>query len=90
MYYEPDTVWGRTIEGDEEVADAAAAACRSSSGACCASSASRARSRRSRRKHKLEAPKLEHELIWLAERTLVAFQRPASPHRAPRRASTCR
>ena len=34
----------------------------------------------------MEAPKLENELIWLAERRLVAFQRPGAlgPRTAPR------
>ena len=78
MYYEPDTVWGRTIQGDEEV--------------CIPRSGLSLVQRRVLRelaqprtfasiaaKHKMEAPKLENELIWLAERKLVAFQRPGSP-----------
>ena len=78
MYYEPDTVWGRTIEGDEEVAVPR-------------SGLSLVQRRVLRElaqprtfaaiaaKHKMEAPKLENELIWLAERKLVAFQRPGAP-----------
>jgi len=78
MYYEPDTVWGRTIEGDEEVSVPR-------------SGLSLVQRRVLRElaqprtfasiaaKHKMEAPKLENELIWLAERKLVAFQRPGSP-----------
>jgi len=78
MYYEPDTVWGRTIEGDDEVAVPR-------------SGLSLVQRRVLRElvqprtfaaiaaKHKMEAPKLENELIWLAERKLVAFQRPGSP-----------
>ena len=78
MYYEPDTVWGRTIEGDEEVATPR-------------SGLSLVQRRVLRElgqprtfatlvaKHRLDAPKLEHELISLAERRLVAFQRPGSP-----------
>ena len=78
MYYEPDTVWGRTIEGDEEVSVPK-------------SGLSLVQRRVLRElaqprtfaaiaaKHKMEAPKLENELIWLAERKLVAFQRPGSP-----------
>jgi hypothetical protein len=85
MYYEPDTVWGRTIEGDDEVA-------------LPRSGLSLAQRRVLRElgqprtfaaiaaKHNMEAPKLENELIWLAERKLVAFQRPgaAGPRTAPR------
>jgi hypothetical protein len=78
MYYEPDTVWGRTIEGDEEVTVPK-------------SGLSLVQRRVLRElaqprtfaaiaaKHKMEAPKLENELIWLAERKLVAFQRPGAP-----------
>lgn len=78
MYYEPDTVWGRTIEGDEEVAVPR-------------SGLSLVQRRVLRElaqprtfasiaaKHKMEAPKLENELIWLAERRLVAYQRPGTP-----------
>ena len=85
MYYEPDTVWGRTIEGDEEVTIPK-------------SGLSLVQRRVLRElaqprtfasiaaKHKMEAPKLENELIWLAERKLVAFQRPGAttPRTAPR------
>jgi hypothetical protein len=78
MYYEPDTVWGRTIEGDEEVSVPR-------------SGLSLVQRRVLRElaqprtfaaiaaKHKMDAPKLENELIWLAERKLVAFQRPGAP-----------
>ncbi len=85
MYYEPDTVWGRTVAGDEEVAVPK-------------SGLSLVQRRVLRElgkprtfasiaaKHKIEAPKLENELIWLAERRLVAYQRPgeAQPRTAPR------
>ena len=47
--------------------------------------------RRSPPSSKMDAPKLENELIWLAERKLVAFQRPGvAAARARRPASTCR
>ena len=84
MYYEPDTVWGRTIEGDEEVTTP-------SSGLSLVQRRVLRELGRPRTfaalaaRHRLEAPKLEHELIWLAERRLVAFQRPgiaAAAHRA--------
>lgn len=78
MYYEPDTVWGRTVEGDEEVAVPK-------------SGLSLVQRRVLRElgqprpfaviaaRYRMAAPKLESELIWLAERRLVAFQRPGSP-----------
>ena len=85
MYYEPDTIWGRTIEGDEEVSMPK-------------SGLSLVQRRVLRElghprtfaaiaaRHKIDAPKLENELIWLAERRLVAFQRPGAtaPRTAPR------
>ena len=85
MYYEPDTVWGRTVAGDEEVA-------------VTRSGLSLVQRRVLRElgkprtfasiaaKHRIEAPKLESELIWLAERQLVAYQRPGAegPRTAPR------
>lgn len=85
MYYEPDTVWGRTVAGDEEVATPK-------------SGLSLVQRRVLRElgkprtfasiaaKHKIDAPKLESELIWLAERRLVAYQRPGAegPRTAPR------
>jgi len=78
MYYEPDTVWGRTIEGDQEVAVPK-------------SGLSLVQRRVLRElgqprpfaviasRYRMGAPKLESELIFLAERRLVAFQRPGSP-----------
>jgi hypothetical protein len=78
MYYEPDTVWGRTIEGDEEVATPR-------SGLSLVQRRVLSELGRPRTfatlaaRHNLDAPKLEHELISLAERRLVAFQRPGSP-----------
>ena len=78
MYYEPDTVWGRTIEGDEEVAVPR-------SGLSLVQRRVLRELRQPRTfaaiaaRHNMEAPKLENELIWLAERRLVAFQRPGAP-----------
>ncbi|HTQ00896.1 MAG TPA: hypothetical protein VMN56_16370 [Casimicrobiaceae bacterium] len=78
MYYEPDTVWGRTVEGDQEVTAPR-------------SGLSLVQRRVLRElgqprpfaviaaRYGMAAPKLESELIWLAERRLVAFQRPGSP-----------
>ena len=78
MYYEPDTVWGRTIEGDHEVATP-------KSGLSLVQrrvlqDLAHPRTFAALAAHyRAEAPKLEHELIWLAERRLVAFQRPGAP-----------
>jgi len=78
MYYEPDTVWGRTIEGDEEVA-------KPRSGLSLVQRKVLGELARPRTfaalavHYRLDMPKLEHELISLAERRLVAFQRPGSP-----------
>jgi hypothetical protein len=78
MYYEPDTLWGRTIEGDEEVTKPQHGL-----------SLVQRRMLRDLGKPRtfatiaarygMEAPRLEHELIRLAEHRLVAFQRPGSP-----------
>jgi hypothetical protein len=78
MYYEPDTVWGRTIQGDHEVATPR-------SGLSIVQrrvlrELGHPRKFASLAAHnRLEPPRLEHELIWLAERGLVAFQRPGAP-----------
>ena len=78
MYYEPDTLWGRTIEGDQEVTTPR-------------HGLSLVQRRMLRdlanprtfaaiaAHYGMAAPKLEHELIRLAEHRLVAFQRPGSP-----------
>jgi len=78
MLYEPDTVWGRTEAGDKEIT-------LPKSGLSVAQRrllkqlapprtfttiAARAR---------LEPPKLEHELLRLAQLELVAYQRPGAP-----------
>jgi len=84
MLYEPDTVWGRTVDGDREV-DAPQ------------SGLSLAQRRLLKRlvhprpfaivaaQSHLDPPKLEHELINLAQLRLVAFQRPGAtrPRTAP-------
>lgn len=85
MYYEPDTIWGRTIEGDREVA-------KPSSGLSIVQRRVLQQLREPRSFTSLAArnghaaPKLEHELIRLAELKLVAFQRPGmqQPRTAPR------
>ena len=85
LYYEPDTVWGRTVQGEQEV-DAP-------------SNGLSVGQRRILKlldaprpfatlaaKHRLEVTRLEHELIRLAQLQLVAYQRPGEtkPRTAPR------
>lgn len=85
MYYEPDTIWGRTIEGDHEVA-------KPSSVLSIVQRRVLQQLREPRSftvlaaRHDHPAPKLEHELIRLADLKLVAFQRPGmqQPRTAPR------
>ena len=78
MLYEPDTVWGRTEAGDQEVT-------------LPKSGLSVAQRRLLKQlapprtfttlaaRFRLEPPKLEHELLRLAQLELVAFQRPGAP-----------
>jgi len=85
MYYEPDTVWGRTVEGDREIA-------KPTSGLSLVQRRMLADLAQPRTfahlvtRYQAEAPKLERELIRLAEARLVAFQRPGAdqPRTAPR------
>lgn len=77
MYYEPDTVWGRTIDGDREIAtptnDLSLAQRRVL--------ADLGRPRTFAHlvtRHQADAPRLERELIRLAEARLVEFQRPGA------------
>ncbi len=84
MYYEPDTVWGRTIDGDREVDVPRSGLSltqrrvlkRLETPRTFATFAAISR---------LPPPKLEHELIALAQLHLVAFQRPGAtqPRTAP-------
>lgn len=78
MYYEPDTIWGRTIEGDEEVAVPKSGLSIVQRRVLRELAQPRTFAAIAAR-HKMEAPKLENELIWLAERKLVAYQRPGTP-----------
>jgi hypothetical protein len=84
MYYEPDTVWGRTIDGDREV-DAP----RSGLSITQRRVLKRLETPRTFATfaaiNRLPPPKLEHELIALAQMHLVAFQRPGAtrPRTAP-------
>ncbi len=85
MYYEPDTVWGRTVEGDQEIAKAR-------SGLSLVQRRMLADLAQPRTfaalvtRYQADAPKLERELIRLADQRLVAFQRPGTvqPRTAPR------
>lgn len=85
MYYEPDTVWGRTLEGDQEIAAPR-------SGLSLVQRRMLADLAQPRTfaalvtRYQADAPKLERELIRLADQRLVAFQRPgaAQPRTAPR------
>ena len=78
MYYEPDTVWGRTVQGDEEIAVPR-------NGLSIVQRRMLQQLAQPRTfatlvaKNHADAPKLEHELIRLAQLQLVAFQRPGSP-----------
>ena len=85
MYYEPDTVWGRTIEGDEEVEKPRSGLSLVQRRVLRELGQPRTFAAIAARQH-IAAPKLEHELIRLAERRLVAFQRPGAkqPRTAPR------
>ncbi len=84
MLYEPDTVWGRTVDGDREV------------GAPQSGLSLTQRRLLKRLEHPrpfaivaaqspVDPPKLERELIALAQLHLVAFQRPGAtrPRTAP-------
>lgn len=85
MYYEPDTVWGRTVEGDAEIATPR-------SGLSLVQRRMLADLAQPRTfatlltRYEADAPKLERELIRLAEQRLVAFRRPGTtrPRTAPR------
>jgi hypothetical protein len=84
MYYEPDTIWGRTVQGEQEAAAAQHGLSLGQrrilklldSPRTFASLAA---------KHHLEVTHLEQELIRLAQLHLVAYQRPGAqqPRTAP-------
>ncbi len=87
MLYEPDTIWGRTAQGDHEIA-------KPRRGLSLAQRRLLKRLTPPRKftalaaKLRVEPPILETELVRLAQLELVAFQRPgvAQPHTAPRTA----
>ena len=78
MNYEPDTVWGRTVTGDGEVAAPRSGLSLSQRRLLTLLGQPRTFASLAVR-NKLPAPKLEHELVRLAQLHLVAFQRPGSP-----------
>ncbi len=84
MYYEPDTIWGRTIEGDQEVATPKSGLSLVQRRVLCDLGQPRPFAVIAAR-YGIQVPKLENELIALAERRLVAFQRPGAtqPRTAP-------
>lgn len=78
MYYEPDTIWGRTVEGDEEVATPKSGLPLAQRRVLCELGQPRPFTVIAAC-NQMDARRLESELIQLAERRLVAFQRPGSP-----------
>ena len=78
MLYEPDTVWGRTVDGDSEIA-------KPTSGLSLTQRRVLKRLAHPRpfatfaAQNRLPPPKLEHELMALAKLRLVAYQRPGAP-----------
>lgn len=78
MYYEPDTIWGRTVRGDREMTVP-------HSGLSVVQRRVLKQLGQPRTfatlvaRHHIAPPKLEHELVRLAELELVAFQRPGAP-----------
>lgn len=78
MLLEPDTVWGRTVDGDSEIA-------KPKSGLSLIQRRVLRRLEHPRpfatfaAQNRLPPPKLEHELMALAKLRLVAYQRPGSP-----------
>ena len=85
MYYEPDTLWGRTDAGDDEIAVPRSGLSIVQRRMLRQLGRPRTLATLAARSH-VEAPKLEHELLRLAQLQLVAYQRPGSsrPRTAPR------
>lgn len=78
MMYEPDTVWGRTVAGDGEVVAPQSGLSLTQRRLLKLLGQPRTFTALAAR-NPLPAPKLEHELVRLAQLQLVAFQRPGSP-----------
>lgn len=85
MYYDPDTIWGRTVQGDHEIATPTSGLSLVQRRVLQQLAQPRTFATLAARHH-FDAPKLEHELIRLAELKLVAYQRPGTtqPRTAPR------
>ncbi|MCC6198333.1 MAG: hypothetical protein IT518_28105 [Burkholderiales bacterium] len=79
MYYEPDTVWGRTIDGDEEAKQSKSPLSIVQRRVLRELARPRTFASLAARNYRLAPPRLEHELIALAELKLVAYQRPGTP-----------
>jgi hypothetical protein len=84
MYYEPDTIWGRTIDGEKEVAAAQSGLSLGQRRILTLLESPRTFASIAA-KHHLEVTRLEQELIRLAQLRLVAYQRPGAdtPRTAP-------
>ncbi len=84
MHYEPDTVWGRTVDGDREVVAPQSGLSLTQRRVLKRLEHPRPFAVFAAQSH-LAPPKLEHELIALAQLHLVAFQRPGAtrPRTAP-------
>jgi hypothetical protein len=84
MYYEPDTLWGRTIDGEKEVAAAQSGLSLGQRRLLTLLDSPRTFASLAA-KHHLEVTRLEQELIRLAQLRLVAYQRPGAetPRTAP-------
>jgi len=78
MVYEPDTVWGRTIAGDGEVSAPRSGLSLTQRRLLNLLEQPRTFTALASR-NPLPAPKLEHELVRLAQLQLVAYQRPGAP-----------
>jgi hypothetical protein len=85
MLYDPDTVWGRTEAGDREIKVPRSGLSVTQRRLLQELMPPRSFMKLAAR-HRIEPPKLENELVRLAELELVAFQRPgvARPRTAPR------
>lgn len=84
MHYEPDTIWGRTVQGEIEVAAPRNGLSLGQRRILKWLDTPRTFAALAA-KHRLEVSRLEHELVRLAQLQLVAFQRPgaAQPRTAP-------
>jgi hypothetical protein len=78
MEYEPNTVWGRTVTGDGEVVAPSSGLSLSQRRLLTLLGTPRTFTALAAR-NRLPPPKLERELVHLAQLQLVAFQRPGSP-----------